>query len=79
MVPDEEDEEVEPLPTDFSIWMRRKRANWDHPEIVWYEMSGEWPVPMWRYQLDDWYNSIYEDAKPPDRDNKRAVAEVGNG
>ncbi len=37
------------------LWTYRR----NNPGLTWADLTGEWPQPLWRTDLDLWYSSIY--------------------
>ena len=37
------------------LWVQRRNS----PGLLWSELTGEWPQPVWRTDQDLWYSSIY--------------------
>lgn len=39
---------------DFILWIYRR----NNPGMTWGDLTGEWPQPVWRTELDLWYFGI---------------------
>jgi hypothetical protein len=39
---------------DFLLWIYRQ----ENPTITWADLTGIWPQPQWRTDLDLWYRHL---------------------